>query len=224
MEEKNELNDIILNKGDSTNGKKKILLAVATLGVVLIIVIVLMSKLTPDAQTNLPQPNPLPQQKADTQPTFDEEPLFEEIDVIEEDSQDSDNLDEIAQRLKQESLEKTEPKPKPKKQKIIQKPKPKPKPKKHIYKKPAPKKKVIHKKTTASNVGRYYIQVGSFSIYKPNKKFLNSITMRGYNYKFHKVGELNKVLVGPFKTETEARSALRVVKSKIEHGAFLTKI
>ena len=217
MEEKNELNDIILNKGDATAGKKKILLAVATLGVVLIIVIVLMSKLSPDAQTNLPQPNPTSQQKVKSEPTFDEEPLFEEVEVIEENPQDGDDLDKIAQRLKQESKEEA------KKEQVVKKPTPK-KVVKHTYKKPTQHKKVVHKKPTTSTKGRYYIQVGSFSKYKPNKKFLNSITKRGYNYKFHKVGSLNKVLVGPFRSEKEARSALRVVKSKIERGAFLTKI
>ena len=221
MEEKNELNDIILNKGDATASKKKILLAVATLGVVLIIVIVLMSKLSPDAQTNLPQPNPLPKQDVKSDSTMDEEPLFEEVEVIEEDSTNSDDLDKIAQRLKQESKE----------EKIVKKSQKQPEIKKHITKpKPKPKKKVVHKKKAqpkkvhASTSGRYYIQVGSFSIYKPNKKFLNSITSTGYNYKFHKVGSLNKVLVGPFRTEREARNALKTVRRKVESGAFLTKI
>jgi DedD protein len=219
MEEKNELNDIILNRGDTTASKKKILLAVATLGVVLIIVIVLMSKLSPDAQTNLPQPNPLPKQNVKPEPTFDEEPLFEEVEVIEEDSQNNDDLDKIAQRLKQESKE----------EKVVKKSQKQPEIKKHTTK-PKAKKKVVHKKKAqpkkvhASTSGRYYIQVGSFSIYKPNKKFLNSITSTGYNYKFHKVGSLNKVLVGPFKTEREARNALKTVRRKVESGAFLTKI
>jgi DedD protein len=181
-----------------------------------------MSKLSPDAQTNLPQPNPLPKQNVKPEPTFDEEPLFEEVEVIEEDSQNNDDLDKIAQRLKQESKEE-EKQPKVRKPEVEQhttKPKPKPKAKKKIVH----KKKAQPKKVHASTSGRYYIQVGSFSIYKPNKKFLNSITSTGYNYKFHKVGSLNKVLVGPFKTEREARNALKTVRRKVESGAFLTKI
>ncbi|RLD40464.1 MAG: SPOR domain-containing protein, partial [Bacteroidetes bacterium] len=34
MDNKNELNDIILNRGGSANSNKKIILAVATLGVI----------------------------------------------------------------------------------------------------------------------------------------------------------------------------------------------
>ena len=74
----------------------------------------------------------------------------------------------------------------------------------------------------------YYIQVGSFSKYEPNKKFLQSITDLGYNYKYHKVTKdsktLNKVLVGPFSTTTEAKDARRVLRAKVEPGAFLTKL
>ena len=215
MEEKNELNDIILNRGSSTGGNKKILLAVATLGVILIIVVMLMSTLTPDAKDNLPQPIPLPVQQAKSIPTPQDEPLFEEVEIIEEDSQSNDNLDEIAQRLKQESLEETKVK--------------KPTPKKIITTKKVvtPKKRVTKRKKTpkveSSTVKAYYVQVGSFSKYKPNKKFLNSILHQGYKYKFHKVANLNKVLVGPFYTEKEARSALRTLKSNIEAGAFLVR-
>ncbi len=220
MEEKNELNDIILNRGGSTSGNKKIILAVATLGVILIIVVMLMSTLTPDAKDNLPQPIPLPVKQAKSAPVSAEEPLFEEVEIIEENSKNNDSLDEIAQRLKQESIESekvTEPIKTTKVAKNVQK--------------PAPKKVTTPKKEThkleVSTVKAYYVQVGSFSRYAPNKRFLDSILSQGYKYKFHKVTKnsktLNKVLVGPFYTEKEARIALKIIKRKIEAGAFLTK-
>jgi len=217
MEEKNELNDIILNKGSSSAGNKKIVLAVATLGVILIIVVMLMNTLTSKGTDNLPQAMLPPEPTTQTADTVVEEPLFEEVEVIQEPEADNDSLDKIAQKLKEES-----------KREKAQKVTPKPKPKK-VVKKAAPKK-VVHKaKTTASaTVGSYYIQVGSFSKYEPNKKFLDSILSQGYKYRYHKVQRagktLNKVLVGPFHNESEARTALRTVRSKIEAGAFLTKI
>jgi len=218
MSEKNELNDIILNKGGSNGSNKKIVLAIATLGVVLIIVVMLMSTLTPDAKDNLPQPIPLPQEEVTSNQAPKEEPLFEEVEVVKENS-NNDNLDEIAQRLKQESQEKKEV---VKETKKVVKTAPKPTPKKVVStKKEAPKAKT----TTSSS---YYVQVGSFSKYAPNKKFLDSIVRQGYKYKFHKVTQnsktLNKVLVGPFYTEKEARDALRTIRTNIEAGAFLTKI
>ncbi|MCK9491066.1 MAG: SPOR domain-containing protein [Sulfurimonas sp.] len=218
MNEKNELNDIILNRGSSASSNKKIILAVATLGVILIIVVMLMSTLTPDAKENLPQPIPLPQEEISTVEKPQEEPLFEEVEVIQENS--DDNLDQIAQRLKQQSQESKEAiKPvEPKKEEAKVAPKVEPK---------------VQKETKAqtpvsSTENAYYVQVGSFSKYAPNKKFLDSILAQGYRYKFHKVAKgstvLNKVLVGPFYTEKEARAALRTIRSNIEAGAFLTKL
>ncbi len=223
MEEKNELNDIILNKGGEANGNKKIILAVATLGVILIIVVMLMNTLTSNGTDNLPQAvlPPEPNVKPAAQQNSDES-LFEEIEVIEEEKPVSDNLDKIAQRLKQESKE----------EEVAKKPVSAAKPEK----KEAPAKEVVKaekKETPAPAVKsdssqKYYIQVGSFSKYEPNKKFLKSITDQGYSYMYHKVTSgaqsINKVLVGPFGSEKEARSALRSIRTSIEAGAFLTKI
>jgi len=218
MNEKNELNDIILNRGNSASSNKKIILAVATLGVILIIVVMLMSTLTPDAKDNLPQPIPLPQEEVSTVEKPQEEPLFEEVEVIQENN--NDNLDQIAQRLKQQSQESKEAvKPvEPKKEEIKIAPKTEPK----------VQKEAEVEAPTLSTQNAYYVQVGSFSKYAPNKKFLDSILAQGYRYKFHKVAKgssvLNKVLVGPFYTEKEARAALRTIRSNIEAGAFLTKL
>jgi len=219
MEEKNELNDIILNKGSSSAGNKKIVLAVATLGVILIIVVMLMNTLTSKGTDNLPQAMLPPEPTTQIADTVVEEPLFEEVEVIQEAEPDNDSLDRIAQKLKEESRRE-------KAQEVAVKQKTKPK---KIVKKVTPKKVVQKTKPkTSATVGSYFIQVGSFSKYEPNKKFLDSILSQGYKYKYHKVQRggktLNKVLVGPFPNESEARSALRVIRSKIEAGAFLTKI
>ena len=82
---------------------------------------------------------------------------------------------------------------------------------------------VATKKVVPTSGKNYYVQVGSFSKYKPNKKFLSSIEDRGYTYRFFKVNSLTKVLVGPFTSEQEARGALRNIRTNIEAGAFLTK-
>ena len=226
MEEKNELNDIILNKGTTTGGNKKIILAVATLGVILIIVVMLMNTLTSNGTDNLPQAVLPPEPQISSIPVVEEEPLFEEVEVIQEDSQ-SDNLDNIAQKLKQESLAEVEVVEEP----VVAVAKPIVKKKKHVAKKSTAKrvvkKRATHRNTIATT-DAYYIQVGSFSKYAPNKKFLKSITNRGYNYKYHKVTvkgkTLNKVLVGPFKTEKEAKNARTNIRLSIEPGAFLVKL
>ncbi|MCD6173776.1 MAG: SPOR domain-containing protein [Sulfurimonas sp.] len=218
MKESNELNDIILNKSGSTSNNKKIILAVATLGVILIIVVVLMNTLTSDGTDNLPQAILPPEPKAQAVQKIQEEALFEEVEIIQEISDTNDNLDKIAKRLKEESQIK-EPKviAPPVVKKVV--------PVTKTTKVTAPKAQTTVKSTPSST---YYIQVGSFSKYEPNKKFLKSIIDLGYNYKYHKVTKdsktLNKVLVGPFSTITQAKDARRILRAKVEPGAFLTKI
>lgn len=229
MQEKNELNDIILNKGSVPNNNKKIVLAVATLGVILIIVVMLMNSLTSSGTDNLPQAVLPPEPKTQELANETEEPLFEEVEVVQEDATNNDNLDKIAQKLKQESQEQAfNSEPEIIEPDIIQAPK-KVIPKKVVPKKTTPKKVVKSQIAKASTNGSTrYVQVGSFSKYEPNKKFLQSITNKGYTYRYHKVVRnsktLNKVLVGPFQSETEARKALRTIRSSIEAGAFITKI
>lgn len=218
MNENNELNDIILNKSGSANSNKKIILAVATLGVILIIVIMLMNSLSSSGTDNLPQAVLPPQPQTELTQETKQEPLFEEVEVVEEADNSDENLEQIAQKLKNESTLKETEVIEPIAKEI---PKAiKPTVQKQVHKS-VQKQAVVH--TTASS-GAYYIQVGSFSKYQPNKKFLNSITSLGYKYKYHKVSSLNKVLVGPFKTQKDAKDARRVLRAKVEPGSFLIKL
>lgn len=242
MEVKNELNDIILNKNSSSAGNKKIILAVATLGIILIVVIMLMSSLTSSKTDNLPQAA-LPPEPQKEIIAGANEPLFEEVNVIRENNtQENGSLDKIAQKLKEESIKEAATQtplthtaaqvPKavanePKKVETSKAPIVKETPK-EIHKespKPAPIAPPMASGTTASG---HYIQVGSFEKHQPDDKFLNSILKLGYKYKFHEVKAngrtVNKVLVGPFSSEEEARKALIKVRSSVEPGAFLTKI
>jgi len=216
MNDKNELNDIILNKGGSANSNKKIILAVATLGVILIIVVMLMNSLSSNGTDNLPQAALPPEPQAQVSQEEDSEPLFEEVEVIEEENDSDANLDQIAQKLKEESMQEEEV--------IVVAPKPV---KKVTPKKVRPKKVTPPVVKSTSGI-TYYIQVGSFSKYEPNKKFLKSITNLGFDYMFHNVTKnsktFTKVLVGPFSTSKAAKDARRVLRAKVEPGAFLVKL
>ena len=224
MKDNNELNDIILNKGSTANNNKKVILAVATLGVILIIVVMLMNSLTSTGTDNLPQTPLPPEPKAQATQEMKDEPLFEEVEVMEEESKSNDNLDAIAKKLKAESQEVMVQEVEVVEEPVIVEAKPEPKP--VVKTAPKPVAKTITQASTSKNY--YYIQVGSFSKYAPNKKFLNSISNLGYKYKFHKVTtngkSLNKVLVGPFKSSLVAKDARRVLRAKVEPGAFLIKL
>ena len=230
MEEKNELGDIILNKGSSQGGSKKVILAAATLGVILIIVVLLMNSLNSDSQENLPQASlpPKPAVVAKVDKPQKDETLFEDVEVIDEvNSKEDQKLEEIAKKLKAQSkameVEEVE------EVKVVQ-PKPESKPKKVA--KRVLKKAQTHTGNTRAKpktVGRkYYVQVGSFTRYQPNKDFLNSIKKEGYDYFFHTANvrgrSITKVIVGPFSGESEARTALKNIRKHIEKGAFLTKL
>ncbi|HEX5624230.1 MAG TPA: SPOR domain-containing protein [Sulfuricurvum sp.] len=107
MEEKNELNDIILNKGGSNTGSKKLLLAIATLTLVLIIVLVIMNSLKNDEVQKAPQAILPPEPTAPTEIIND--PLFEPVEVIQEGTEpvQGEDLDKVAQKIKEESLQNT---------------------------------------------------------------------------------------------------------------------
>jgi DedD protein len=241
MEEKNELNDIILNKGSSSGGPKKILLAVATFAILLIIVVVVMNRLNTGGTENLPQAIPAMEPQASTapeQPVVDD-PLFEPIEVIEETTAEekTSDLDKVAQKIKEQTLEQEpvtveeeviveepavveeEVKPAPV---AVAKPRPVAKPK------PVAAPKPSAGPSTGIAKGIYYIQVGSFAKYEPNKKFLKSIRDTGYSYTYDKKVRsgrtITRVLVGPFETERSARNALPTIRKNVEAGAFLTKM
>lgn len=238
MEEKSELNDIILNKNSSSLGNKKIVLAVATLGIILILVVMLMNSLASSGNDNLPQvilpPEPQKEAKAVT-----DEPLFEDVNVVQETTQDNVSLDQIAQKLKEESVKETSKvqaqsstaaavAEEPKKTETAKAETQKAPTAKTTTAKVAAKEPLSEPKTATASPSGHYIQVGSFSKIEPNKKFLDSITNLGYKYKFHPVTinskVISKVLVGPFESEAEARKALKNVRASVEAGAFLTKI
>ncbi|OYZ62009.1 MAG: hypothetical protein B7Y17_04575 [Sulfuricurvum sp. 24-42-5] len=106
MEEKNELNDIILNKSSSNTGSKKLLLAIATFTLILIIVLVIMNSLKNDEVQKSPQAILPPEPTAPTEIIND--PLFEPVEIIQEGNetaQGTSDLNQVAQKIKEESLQ-----------------------------------------------------------------------------------------------------------------------
>jgi len=72
-----------------------------------------------------------------------------------------------------------------------------------------------------------FIQTGTFLKYKPNAKFLNNIQELGLSYKIdiyiRNQQSITRVLVGPFKTKSEANEALLSIREKIAKDAFILK-
>jgi D-alanyl-D-alanine carboxypeptidase/D-alanyl-D-alanine-endopeptidase (penicillin-binding protein 4) len=72
---------------------------------------------------------------------------------------------------------------------------------------------------TASVKNGYYIQTGSFA-QTPTKAYLTKIKNLGLTYKTEKTTNY-KVLVGPYTSESAARTSLKKVRKNINKDAFL---
>jgi len=229
MEENNELNDIILNKSGSGSKSKKLLLAIATLTLVLIIVLVIMNSLKSDGDAELSHADTPVEPSAPTE--IIDEPLFEPVEVIEEgnNATASENLDQIAQKIKQESLQTTavpaaQPKPAPVSPAAASKPEPKPiaatvkTPVIKTAKPSAPSAATAQ----SSAAGEYYIQVGYFAK-EPTKALFERLKASGLKYTTVPKGTATKVLVGPFQSEKAARDVLGTVRKNVEAGAYIVK-
>lgn len=221
----------------------------------------LMNSLSSSGIDNLPKASLPPQPQTElSAPSTEQEPLFEDVEVEHEAESSNPNLEQIAQKLKEESGTKSEDakvnaapilnqaqEQRVKTEPVVQKTQTQPVKAKTQSAKPVAQKSEVPKinklfepvaaqKSTqkapakqaqapmTSSGGSHYIQVGSFSKYEPNKNFLNSITSLGYNYRYQEANGVNKVLVGPFKTLDEARDARKVLRTKVEPGAFLTTL
>ena len=238
-DDNSELNDIILNRNERGNSRKKMLVSIAALAIVLIVIVVIMGKLSRSHPAQLPQPV-LPGGKQES--PLSQTPESDTIDT---------RLADVAEKVKsaqkkpadESKTVKTPPQPaakahEPSEEIVIidettpavttvpahnaPRPaavEPNPVPKAHAkVADMAPPESVV----TSDNI---YIQVGSFQRYEPNNKFIAKIKRSGYRYRLYRVVVngliINKVLVGPFKSRSDAKSHLTDVRKKIEPGAFV---
>jgi DedD protein len=222
MEEKNELDDLIL-QGAKPSGVKRMLLAAAILLLVLIIIILVTKSLVETDQK--PQSSIVLPPEPATQPAEPKEPLFEEV-PIEEEKPAEEQVKQVIDNVKGEQPAAEEAKaetPETEKEPVVEEVTEKPvAPAKTVTEKPKPKPKP--KPVAAS--GRYFIQVGAFFRYPPNKKFLRSIESEGLNYVIvegTRAGKpYKKVLIGPYPTKTAAKADLGRVKKRINQNAYIT--
>ncbi|WP_236096466.1 SPOR domain-containing protein [Helicobacter sp. MIT 11-5569] len=70
----------------------------------------------------------------------------------------------------------------------------------------------------------FYVQVGSFSKFAPNKQLLGLIESNQFSYRMQKSGDNNRLLIGPFASKQEAQSRLSEIREKINKDAFIKEI
>ncbi len=221
MEEKqNDLDNLII-KSKKPSGLKKILLAAAILLLVLILIILVTKsmigeKKAPQSSIILP-PEPV------TQPhTATKEPLFERV-PIEEENATAKKIDKVMDKLKEQA---------PAEAKKIEEPvvETETSSKKPVVKKETsiPQQSFVQKKDTAvSGKKEYFIQVGAFFRYPPDKKFLESIKKENLNYLIveGKKGAkpYKRVLIGPYPNKSMAKKDLDRIKKRINQNAYITR-
>jgi len=81
--------------------------------------------------------------------------------------------------------------------------------------------------TKKHELGHFYVQVGSFSG-KPKEALLHKITIAGYRYKLIEFPingqQISKLLIGPYRTRSDAVALLENIKEKIQPDAFIAEI
>jgi DedD protein len=237
MEEKNELNDIILEKNENKLEKyKKILLVAASLILVFLVVLVIMKTI------NKPQNNedydlilpPVP--KSDKVGETEDDKLFKQVPII-KDEQKKDNFEEMVENLKKREIQEQEKnqksiKPEPVKAKEEAKAKKKPQTTKKLQtKKEQIKEPKITKNTTKkpqSFKKGYYIQVGATFKTAPDKRYLKTITTNGFEYTLYRVSvkgkTATKILIGPYEDKITAKNALPAIRKSVNKDAFVYRV
>ncbi|WP_187648154.1 SPOR domain-containing protein [Nitrosophilus labii] len=218
----NELDDIILDKKDKKIDIKKIALLAGSVILLLIIVISIVKITSGDNETEN-EDFFATESATPTEDKIDED--YKQVPIIKEETTEPEEkfekiVEEVIEEQKTEDLQKTTPA-----QEFDKKPVKKTQQKKEIQ----ADTKISDKKTYKTvTKGEYYIQVGAFYKFSPNKKFLDKIQKSGYDYIIKTViknsSEVKKVLIGPYKTRAEAKKALSSIKKTVKKDAFIVRI
>lgn len=246
MDEKQELNDLLIEDDEfeeSSGSSKKILLIGAAALILFLMAIFVVYSVNRGDDPAVSQSAPLPdaEPEAIEQPVessvLDEKPLFEQVPIEEEDPaamNQKDEFEKIVDEIKQKQVQKpvsAPTKPIPMQPTQTEKPEKVPTP---AVSKPEPaasKPKAAETsmpKPSGSVPAGFYVQVGAFFKFTPDKQFIRAITEHHFSYELLKTSqngkEVTKVLVGPFGTRSEANQALATIKEKINSRAFIKKI
>lgn len=234
-----ELDDIVLEKFEKKDRIKRYFLIGGSLILIFIIVLSIVKIISDSSsapQESLIDTNELPTQSQtslkNNENEVEEVPIIDESETKEEEVQQVIN-EVIAQEKKLSQQEKKQASIQPKEKKLkTTKPKQVPSSPKHETTKPIKEK--ITKKIPKSKIAKstqqkfYYIQVGAFLKYNPDKKFLDSIKKAGFSYiikEFNINGKkVRRVYVGPFASRKEASRYLPKIRAKISKNAFITKV
>ena len=246
MENRNELSDIVLEKGDNKTLKmKRILILVAFLILVFLVALASMKVANKDPGKDASKLILPPEPTQETQVPKDDQ-LFKQVPIIEENPK-KESFEDMIKTLKEKEAQKqeeakgTEVKPKetttapattaPVKEATPAKTK-EPAPAKV---KEEPKAQPLlrstevdsHPATGGSADAGIYVQVGAVAT-APDAKQLSDIKAKGFEYKLYNTvvngNKVTKILIGPYAKSSDAESALVLIRSSINKNAFIYRV
>jgi len=234
MENRNELSDIVLEKGDSKTVKlKRLLILVAFLILIFLVALASMKMMNKDDAKNTSKLILPPEPTTQEVPVTKDDQLFKQVPIIEENPK-KESFEDMIKTLKEKEVQKQEEaKAKevvvpvaPTKPEAIKTPEVKTK-EATPPKKEASKPKETPTTPTGSADAGYYIQVGAVAT-NPEQKVLNDIKTKGFEYRLYKTvvngNDVTKILVGPYAKSEDAQSALPSVRASLNKNAFIYRV
>lgn len=242
MENRNELSDIVLEKGDSKTLKmKRILILVAFLILVFLIALASMKLMNKDQSKDASKLILPPEPTQETQIPKDDQ-LFKQVPIIEENPK-KESFEDMIKTLKEKEAQKQEDaKGDAKANDTTSAPatapvsnvtpppvaKPKVEAKKEVAK-PATTAKSASEAPTHSGTAEagIYVQVGAVAT-APEQRVLNDIKAKGFEYRLYSTvvngNKVTKILIGPYAKSSDAESALVLIRSSINKNAFIYRV
>lgn len=236
---RNELSDIVLEKGDHKTVKvKRILILAAFLILVFLVSLASMKMMNKDNGKDTSKLILPPEPTQETQLPKDDQ-LFKQVPIIEENPK-KESFEDMIKTLKEKEVAKQEEAKgkdggasKADTTKVVDtKTKETPTapvtPKKEIAKPTAPTTPVATTPMQTGSAGAgIYVQVGAVAT-APEQRVLNDIKSKGFEYKIYPTvvngNNVNKILIGPYANSADAENALANIRSSINKNAFIYRI
>ncbi len=235
MENRNELSDIVLEKGDGKTLKlKRILILVAFLILVFLVALASMKMMNKDDAKNTSKLILPPEPTTQEVPVTKDDQLFKQVPIIEENPK-KESFEDMIKTLKEKEVQKQEEaKTKEVLPSVTTKPDPIKTPEVKTKEVTPPAKEVAKAKETPKNPpissnadAGIYIQVGAVAT-NPEQKVLNDIKAKGFEYRLYKTivngNNVTKILIGPYAKSEDAQSAIISVRASINKNAFIYRI
>ncbi|AFL67939.1 SPOR domain-containing protein [Sulfurospirillum barnesii] len=239
MENRSELSDIVLEKGDNKTLKVKRLLILVAFLILIFLIALASMKVANDDQAKETSKLVLPPEPTQETQIPKDDQLFKQVPIIEENPK-KESFEDMIKTLKEKEAQKQEESKSVAQEPVTQtktSPTPPVSKVKEEPKKESAKTQTMLRSTEidtptapmgGSSVGPgIYVQVGAIAK-APTAKQLAEYRAKGFECKPYSTvvngNPVVKLLVGPYANAAEAESALRTIRSSLNSNAFIYRV